>query len=277
MPFEKFPDDYLRELKNKYGDRRHAEFDREKDQVVIYFQGVSELLKDNYLIDRVMAVGGTGIVHSGHHKRFQQPIVLKINRPNIDPETMSMVEHEAAVLPMLSHPNIVRVLDLGEITDYKPKLTYIVEPFITGSKPLFTFDKDRVDETWLYDRIETVKEQMPDGLQLGRGDAGRATGLVTALLGDVAALFSQWVSLLMALGDKGYVYLDVKAENVLVDQHLHLVSIDYGSVEKLDSDDDASIEVFFTERYAHPELVKKKHEKASSNRVRSAIKRSELR
>ena len=277
MPFEKFPEDYLKQLKSKYRDRRQTEFEHEKDQVVSYFQSVRERLDDNYLIDEIMAVGGSGIVHRGHHKRFEQPIVLKINRPNILPGAVSMVENEATVLPALSHPNIVRVLDLGEITDYKPKLTYVVEPFITGSKAFFTADKDRVDETWLYERIESLKEQMPDVLQLGHGDAGRSIGLVTALLVDVAALFSQWVSLLMALGDKGYVYLDVKAENVLVDQHLHLVSIDYGSVEKFDPAEHKSIEVFFTDRYAHPDLLKRKLEKASSNRVRGGIKRSELR
>ena len=65
---------------------------------------------------------------------------------------------------------------------------------------------------------------------------------------------------------------------MLIDDHLHLTSIDYGSVEHVDrSKCNRRLNVFFTERYAHPELIKSKREKASSNRVRGGIKRAELR
>ena len=71
------------------------------------------------------------------------------------------------------------------------------------------------------------------------------------MLDDLAALFSQWVSLLSHVHSKhrdaenGYVYLDVKPENVLIDEHLHLTSIDYGSVEHLDLHDQSPVDVFF--------------------------------
>jgi serine/threonine protein kinase len=157
------------------------------------------------------------------------------------------------------------------------KLTYIVEPFIEGSKPLFTFDKLHVQKTWLYERIRQLKHDMPDTPQLGRGDdIGHAVGLIKSLLADVAALLSQWVSLLIALAHKGFVYLDVKPENVLVDEHLHLTSIDYGSAQELNPEDQSPIDVYFTERYAHPKLIERKKEKASSNRVRAGLMREEL-
>jgi serine/threonine protein kinase len=282
-------DEYKRQLEAKYGSRRRGEFTKEWPTVSRYFEAVIKRLDDTYDIEKVLAVGGTGIVHLGQHKRFHQPIVLKINRPNIDAETISMVENEANLLPTLTHPNIISVLDLGYFSGQQdkledvPKLTYLVEPFITGSKPFFTFDKDHVEETWLFQTISELRSQMPDALSLaGDDDAGQARALISSLLGDVAALFSQWVSLLShihsphASAEFGYVYLDVKPENVLVDGHLHLTSIDYGSVEHLDPMDRSPVEVFFTERYAHRELIKRKKEKASSNRVRGALKRSEL-
>lgn len=281
-----FPNEYRQQLENKYGDRRHSEFIRELETVEQYFSIVTSRLEDTYVIEKVLAVGGTGIVHVGGHSRFHQPIVLKMNRPNIDIEEMSMVEREAKILPTLSHPNIITVLDLGadaEIPD-AAKLTYIVEPFITGSRPLFTADKERVEDTWLARRLEELKAQMPAALRLaGDDDAGQATGLLTTLLADVASLFSQWVSLLIhvhsehASARSGYVYLDVKPENVLVDEHLHLTSIDYGSIQQVDTGDASPIEVFFTERYAHPDLIKRIKDKASSNRVRGGVKRLELR
>jgi HD superfamily phosphohydrolase len=276
-------EEYIRQLGAKYGDRRGSEFRAESNKVAAYFEAVSTRLSATYTIEKVLAVGGTGIVHLGRHERFPQPIVLKINRPNIDPEGKSMVANEAQVLPRLNHPNIIRVLDVGDMPELTPTLTYVVEPFITGSKPFFTFDKDHVSETWLYGRIEQLRHAMPEVLDLSRDDdAGQGTGRLVSLLGDLAALFSQWVSLLFHLhskhddADNGYVYLDVKPENVLIDEHLHLTSIDYGSVERVDLRDPSPIEVFYTERYAHPKLIRRKKDKASSNRVRGAIKRSEL-
>jgi len=276
-------DEYKHQLAAKYGDRRLAEFQAEWKQVQQYFEAVSDKLSDTYTIEKVLAVGGTGIVHIAQHKRFDKPVAIKINRPNVDPEAVSMVANEATVLPTLHHPNIIQVLDLGELGEYTPKLTYIVEPFVTGSRPLFTSSKPDREGTWLGVAIERLRKTFPGAPPPHLDDnSGQATQQVLSLLGDVAALFSQWASLLHHVHShrlavpSGYVYLDVKPENVLVDEHAHLTSIDYGSIEHLDPTDHSPLEVFFTELYAHPDLLRKKKDKASSNRVRAGIKRSEL-
>jgi HD superfamily phosphohydrolase len=276
-------EEYARQLGAKYGDRRKPDFERELQKVQQYFEAVSGKLSATYTIDSVLAVGGTGIVHKGHHNRFQQPVVVKINRPNFDAEGVSMVEREAQVLPALSHPNIIRVLDLWSFPDQTPQLTYIVEPFISGSKPLFTPDKEHADGTWLHGRLEELKRAMPSPLEFRRGDeSAQGTEAISRLLADLAALFSQWVYVLSYIHSAGpskanrYVYLDVKPENVLIDEHLRLTSIDYGSAEHLDASDQSPVEAVFTEQYAHPELLGRQRHKTSSNRVRSSFKRQEL-
>ena len=281
---EENKDEYLRQLKEKYGERRLSEFKKESDSVAKYFTSVAEDLRVLYTFDKVLAVGGTGIVHSGRHNRFDCPVVLKINRPNVEAEGTSMVEREAIVLPTLHHPNIISVLDLGERPEFSPKLTFIVEPFITGSKAFFTADEKHVNETWLFKRLADLKGVVPPTAEFGESDdTGQTIGLINAALSEIATLFRQWASLLAHLHDKhansedGYVYLDVKPENVLIDEHLHLTSIDYGSVERVITGDPSPLEVFFTERYAHLELIKRIKDKASSNRVRGAVKRSDLR
>lgn len=293
-------DQYLVELVEKYGDRRNAEFKKESAGVWRYFEAVTARLAGTYTIDKVLAVGGTGIVHAGHHTRFKQAVVVKMNRPVIKATGISMVEHEARVLPSLSHPNIIGVLDLGRLCnqssellddagslepcerpedcDHSPKLTYIVEPYIEGSKPFFTHVADDIPKSWLYEKVMELRQNMPAALELGKGDdSGQAAGLVTSLLNDIASLFSQWVSVLAVLGKQNYIYIDVKPENVLVDGHLHLTSIDYGSLEEMDPEDNSSVEVIFTDQYAHPDLRKHKTHNSSPNRVVGGPKRSDLR
>lgn len=279
MSFEQFPiEEYLRQLEKKYGDRRKDDFERERAMVTAYFETVRARLAGTYTIDKVLAVGGTGIVHRGKHDRFHQPVVLKINRPNIEPEEASMVAHEAQVLPTLTHPNIITVLDLGESTDHTPKLTYIVEPFIEGSKPFFTYDENERKGTWLDAKLEELMREIPSTLKLGFGeDTSRTISLITSLLDRVSELFYQWIDLLFHVHEKGFVYLDVKPENVLIDDHYHLTSIDYGSIERVDPADASPVQVFYTRRYAHPGLIEVIKDKPSSNRVHGSTQRKKLR
>ncbi len=302
MKFDK--NKYTNQLKKKYSDRRAEDFAKEGEKAVDYLKEVFRQLADTYTIEDVLAVGGSGIVIRDHN-RFNQPIVVKINRPNAEAEGVSMVENEARVLPTLSHPNIIGVLHLRKLCVHSsgfcdcennkescdhseecantPKLTYIVEPFIEGSRPLFTHASDQVKGTWLYEKVEELEKAMPTPLRLGGGDdAGEATKRAAELLDDVAALLSvgRLLSHLHSAKpptNEGYVYLDVKPENVLVDKHDHLMSIDFGSAEKRDATENAPVGVFYTKFYAHPELIKSLSDKPSSNRVRASVKRSDLR
>ena len=64
---------------------------------------------------------------------------------------------------------------------------------------------------------------------------------------------------------------------MLVDKHGHLVLIDFGSIQKYDRKDNNPITIYYTQRYAHSFLIDRKLKKTSSNRVKGAIKRSDLR
>ncbi|SRR6266446_6150892 len=97
MESENLSRKYLTELEDKYGHKTSA-FKAESPTVIRYLEAIQRHLGKTYVIDKVLAVGGTGIVFTGHHKRFQQPVAIKINRPNLPPEEGSMVANEAKLL-----------------------------------------------------------------------------------------------------------------------------------------------------------------------------------
>ena len=276
-------DSWLTEMSTFYGDTRKADFAREKSTIKKYLAALATELLGRYSLARPIAVGGTGIVFLGKDDHLSQEVVIKFNRPNIPSLEASMVTKETRILPGLTHHNIINVLHIGSKrfppatnksqTDC-PDLTYIVEPFIKGSAQFFTHSQDEPEKnkTWLWRQITQLEAQLPDP----RYDAGQTIAGINALLADLGIIFSQWTSALYYLHNCGYVYLDVKPDNVLIAEHTHLTAIDFGSVETIDCGDHSPIDVFFTKRYAHPVLLHRQVEKASSNRVRGGIKRSEL-
>ncbi|MFK8001157.1 MAG: serine/threonine-protein kinase [Polyangiales bacterium] len=73
------------------------------------------VIESRYRIERVLGVGGVGVVYEARHLRLQHLVALKLLRGGFD--TSSLVkrrfEREARVLSELSHPNIVGLTDYG--------------------------------------------------------------------------------------------------------------------------------------------------------------------
>src|SRR5437867_3390564 len=91
---ENAEDDWLSRIEAKYGDRRRSQFKAERAALRGYLNVLLARTRDTYSLEKVLAVGGTGVVLVGTHKRFNQPVVLKFNRPNTLPGERSMVANE---------------------------------------------------------------------------------------------------------------------------------------------------------------------------------------
>lgn len=76
-------------------------------------------IADKYELVRQVGVGGMGEVWAAHHARIDRHVAIKF--PNVDlvkkPEIRGRFLAEARVLGRLRHPNIVDVLDFGELPD----------------------------------------------------------------------------------------------------------------------------------------------------------------
>ena len=85
---------------------------------------------DLYEMKQVIGKGKFGVVNLGIHRKTGQQVAIKIlNKENIKTlEDKELVQIEIGILKLCHHPNIVRLLDHLENTDY----IYIVTEFIEG-------------------------------------------------------------------------------------------------------------------------------------------------
>jgi len=80
-------------------------------------------------IVRHLASGGMGHVYLTEHVRLGVYAAAKIARTN-DEAACQTIAHEASMLSQLDHPNIVRVLDEGQLADATP---YVLMEYVTGT------------------------------------------------------------------------------------------------------------------------------------------------
>ncbi|MFI9503605.1 protein kinase [Nocardia sp. NPDC052566] len=66
-----------------------------------------------YTIERILGVGGMGVVYLAHHPRLERLVALKVLSDNLgdDDRVRAKFEREAALAARLDHPNIVPVYD----------------------------------------------------------------------------------------------------------------------------------------------------------------------
>jgi hypothetical protein len=119
-----------------------------------------------YHITRVLGVGGMGAVYQAWDAELGVDVAVKVIRPEIaaDPAAASEIERrfkrELLLARQVTHPNIIRIHDLGDIDGIK----YITMPFIDGAD-LATILK------------QETRLRVPRALRIARGTV---SGLVSA-------------------------------------------------------------------------------------------------
>jgi len=90
----------------------------------------AQLLAARYRIERPLGQGGMATVYLAHDEELDRPIALKILADNLagDATFRDRFEREARLAARLSHPNVVRVFDVGE-SDGRP---FIVMEYVEG-------------------------------------------------------------------------------------------------------------------------------------------------
>ena len=185
-----------------------------------------------YRVDAKLGEGGMGFVYKVWDRNLDTDVVVKAPRKSMvdDPEFARRFALEIRSLVKLSHPNIVKVSDVGD----HDGLPFAVMQYLSGG---------------------TLDERQEYGKN-GRPLPASPTSLAGWLPGMAAALDF--------IHGKGYIHRDVKPGNILFDTHGHPYLSDFG-VAKVLSDVESTKKspsgmtgigiVLGTPEYMAPELI----------------------
>ena len=128
----------------------------------------TEVLAARYRIEQPLGQGGMASVYLAHDEELDRPVALKILADNLagDATFRDRFEREARLAARLSHPNVVRVFDVGE-SEGRP---FIVMEYVEGDT--------LADELARHGALEPVRA-VELALQICSGlEAAHASGLV---------------------------------------------------------------------------------------------------
>jgi tetratricopeptide (TPR) repeat protein len=153
-----------------------------------------------YQVIRLLGAGGMGAVYHVWDAELSLPVALKVIRPDPNPSARQELERrfkrELVLARQVTHSNVIRIHDLGEIEGIK----YITMPFVPGT-----------------DLAHLLKAQ-------GRLPVPRAL-----------ALARQIVSGLRAAHEAGIVHRDLKPANILIDDAEKAILTDFGIARSIEA------------------------------------------
>jgi serine/threonine-protein kinase len=146
-----------------------------------------------YRVLKRLGGGGMASVYLAEHAQLERPVVLKVLHGHLakDAEMLERFRREARAASQLVHPNIVPIIDAGEMEG----VLFTVMPYMPGGS--------------FADRI--------------------AQGGLPAV--DVASVVAQAATALDYAHRRGIVHRDMKPDNVLFDEDGHAMVTDFGIAE----------------------------------------------
>ena len=163
-----------------------------------YFEGLVGTRLGGYIVRRMIARGGMGVVYEGYQESLDRPVAIKILYPHLsdDPGFRERFQREARALAQLNHPHIVRVIDFG----VSEQFVYMIMELVSGHS--------------LRDELISLREQ---GKSMG---IPRTMEILNAI--GLALTYAH---------ERGFVHRDVKPGNILIDDDGKIFLTDFGLVK----------------------------------------------
>jgi eukaryotic-like serine/threonine-protein kinase len=158
-----------------------------------------DVLDDRYTVVEEVGAGGMGVVYKAVDKRLGKPVAIKLIRPRAMNETgIARFRRELALAQRVSHPNVCRLHDMGEV------------------------------DGLLYISMQHVEGQRLDHLIVSMGHLSPKQTL---------ALGRQLCAGLVAIHEQGIIHRDLKPSNVMVDRAGHVYIMDFGLAVRPEGED----------------------------------------
>ena len=153
--------------------------------------GPGEAFGDRYTIVEEVGAGGMGQVYKAIDRQLGRAVALKLIKPDhaARPEARERFQRELLLAQQVTHPNVCRVHDLGEVKGIR----YISMEYIEGQT--------------LEDLIRSVGHLSPK---------------------QTVALGKQVCAGLEAIHERGIVHRDLKPGNIMIDRAGHALLMDFG-------------------------------------------------
>ena len=144
-----------------------------------------------YRVKSLLGIGGMGAVYLVHDKDLDRDVALKLIRSDIaeDADALERFKREIQLSSRVTHPNVLRVFDLGESDDIK----FLTMQFVDG-RDLATILKKQGKLP--NERLVRVFRQVAEGLK--------------------------------AAHDQGVVHRDLKPQNIMIDSQDRVYVTDFG-------------------------------------------------
>jgi serine/threonine protein kinase len=232
-----------------------------------------------FRIERQVGRGGLGAVYRAIDCRTGVPVALKLLPPGTDPSSTRRLQREFDALRYLNHPNIVRVLELGEV-DGTPWLSMefvdgmaLREWLVVAGRPKLLEPELEGDAPEGVD-LDVLFEEPDSGALLAAARARRLrleTGLEAMLtpeeqveqnnpdrLHALCEALAQVCDGLSFIHARGLLHRDVKPGNILVRQDRHATLVDFGLAKRITDDPEITDHgyVVGTYRYMAPEQAR---------------------
>jgi len=92
---------------------------------------LNQLIDDRYRVTRRLGEGGMSYVYQARDQHTSTDVAIKVLTPRLagDPGSVERLKREALLAERFDHPNVCRILHVGEATD---GLFYLVMPYLRG-------------------------------------------------------------------------------------------------------------------------------------------------
>jgi serine/threonine-protein kinase len=175
---------------------------------------------DRFVVERLIGTGGMGAVYLARDEKLGEPVALKVirNMQTVDPHVFDRFKREVTMARRISHPNVVRLHDLGE----SEQILFISMEYVQGES--------------LRDVMKRTGALPPEG---------------------VRSTVAQICDGLEAAHIAGVVHRDLKPENILLAAEGRVKIIDFGIAKMSDLEGmTATRFILGTPRYMAPEQIR---------------------